>query len=54
MPEGDKGPGVDVLIRYRDEIDDVLPEELRLIEAHLPDLIRFMLEEMGTKEEKRE
>ena len=46
-------PGVDVSIRYRDGIDDVLPEELRLIEAHLPDLIRSMLEEMGIEEERR-
>ena len=53
MPEGDKGPGVDVLIRYRDGIDDVLPEELRLIEAHLPDLIRSMLQDLGIEEEKR-
>ena len=53
MPERDKGPGVDVSIRYRDEIDDVLPEELRLIEAHLPDLIRSMLQDLGIEEEKR-
>ena len=53
MPEGDKKTGVDVSIRYRDGIDDVLPEELRLIEAHLPDLIRSMLEEMGLVEERR-
>jgi hypothetical protein len=53
VPEGDKKTGVDVSIRYRDGIDDVLPEEIRLIEAHLPELIRFMLEEMGTKEEQR-
>jgi len=53
VPEGDKGPDVNVSIRYRDGIDHVLPEELRLIEAHLPDLIRSMLEEMGIKEEQR-
>ena len=51
MPEEDKGSGVDVSIQYRDGIDDVLPEELRLIEAHLPELIRAMLEEMGIEEE---
>jgi hypothetical protein len=51
VPEGDKGPGFDVSIRYHDEIDDVLPEEIRLIEAHLPELIRSMLEEMGIEEE---
>lgn len=53
MPEGDKGPDVDVSIRYRDGIDDVLPEELRLIEAHLPDLIRSMLQDLGLEEERR-
>jgi hypothetical protein len=53
VPEGDKGPGVDVSIRYRDGIDDVLPEELRLIEAHLPDLIRSMLQDLGFEEERR-
>jgi hypothetical protein len=53
VPEGDKGPGFDVSIRYRDGIDDVLPEELRLIEAHLPELIRAMLEEMEIEEEQR-
>jgi hypothetical protein len=53
VPEGDKGPGVDVSIRYRDGIDDVLPGELRLIEAHLPELIRSMLEEMEIKKEQR-
>lgn len=51
MPEGDKGPGVNVSIRYHDGIDDVMPEELRLIEAHLPELIRSMLDEMGIEEE---
>jgi hypothetical protein len=51
VPEGDKGPGFDVSIRYRDRIDDVLPEELRLIEAHLPDLIRSMLQDLGIEEE---
>ena len=53
MPEGDKGSGVDVSIRYRDGIDDVLPEELRLIEAHLPDLIRSMLQDLGLEEERK-
>jgi hypothetical protein len=53
VPEGEKGPGADVSIRYRDGIDDVLPEEIRLIEAHLPELIRAMLEEMGLVEERR-
>ena len=53
MPEGDKEPGVDVSIRYRDGIDDVLPEELRLIEAHLPDLIRSMLQDLGLEEERK-
>jgi len=53
VPEGDKGHGVDISIRYRDGIDDVLPEELRLIEAHLPDLIRSMLQDLGIEEEKR-
>ena len=53
MPEGDKGPGVDVSIQFHEGIDDVLPEELRLIEAHLPDLIRSMLEELGLEEERR-
>ncbi len=54
MPEGDKGPGYHVSIRYRDGIDDVLPEEIRLIEAHLPELIRAMLEELGIEEERKE
>jgi hypothetical protein len=53
VPEGDKGPGVDVSIQFHEGIDDVLPEELRLIEAYLPDLIRSMLEEMGLVEERR-
>ncbi len=53
MPEGDKRPGFHVSIRYRDGIDDVLSEELRLIEAHLPELIRAMLDEMGIEEEQR-
>jgi len=53
VPEGDKGPGVDVSIRFHEGIDDVLPEELRLIEAHLPDLIRAMRKEMGLEEERR-
>jgi len=53
VPEGEKGPGVDVSIRYRDGIDDVLPEELRLIEAHLPDLIRSMLQDLGLEEERK-
>lgn len=53
MPEGDKKTGVAISIRYRDGIDDVLPEELRLIEAHLPDLIRSMLQDLRIEEEKR-
>jgi hypothetical protein len=53
VPEGDKEPGFKVSIRYRDGIDDVLPEELRLIEAHLPDLIRSMLQDLGIEEERR-
>jgi hypothetical protein len=53
VPEGDKKTGVDVSIRYHDGIDDVLPEELRLIEAHLPDLIRAMLQDLGIEEEQR-
>jgi hypothetical protein len=51
VPEGDNGPGFHISIRYRDGINDVLPEELRLIEAHLPELIRSMQEEMGIEEE---
>lgn len=53
MPEGDKGPGVDVSIQFHEGIDDVLTEELRLIEAHLPDLIRSMLQDLGIEEERR-
>jgi hypothetical protein len=53
VPEGDKGHSVDVSIQYRDGIDDVLPEELRLIEAHLPDLIRSMLQDLGLEEERK-
>ena len=53
MPERDNGPGYHVSIRYRDGIDDVLPEELRLIEAHLPDLIRSMLQDLGLEEERK-
>lgn len=53
MAEGDKGPGVDVSIQYHEGIDDVLPEELRLIEAHLPDLFRSMLQDLGIEEEER-
>jgi hypothetical protein len=53
VPEGDKGPGFSVSIRYRDGIDDVLPEELRMMEAHLPELIRSMLEEMEIEKEQR-
>jgi len=51
LPEGEKGPGFDVSIQFHEGIEDVLPEELRLIEAHLPDLFRFMLEEMGIGKE---
>jgi hypothetical protein len=53
VPEGEKRPGVDVSIRYHEGIDDVLPGELRLIEAHLPELIRSMLQDLGIEEERR-
>lgn len=51
MPEDNKGIPVDVSILFREEIMDVLPEEIFLIESNLPELLKDMLEEMNKEGE---
>ena len=46
MPKIDKACQIDVSIRYREGIEEVTPEEISLIEANLPELLKLMLEEM--------
>lgn len=46
MPKIDKACPVDVSIRYREGIEEVTLEEISLIEANLPELLKLMLEEM--------
>ena len=51
MPEGDKQPSFDLTIEYREGIEEVSEEELRLIEAQLPELLKLMMEELAAKED---
>ncbi len=46
MPERNTACPVNVSIRYREGIEEVTPEEISLIEANLPELLRLMLDEM--------
>jgi hypothetical protein len=46
VPKIDKACPVDVSIRYREGIEEVTPEEISLIEANLPELLKLMAEEM--------
>ena len=52
MPKIDKKCPVDVTIRYRDGIEDVTLEEISLIEANLPELLKLMREEMDKEGER--
>lgn len=52
MPNKTKACPVDVTIRYREGIEEVTPEEISLILANLPELLKLMREEMDKKGER--
>ncbi len=49
MPKDDTAFPVDVSIRYREGFEEVTPEEISLIEANLPELLRLIAEELDTE-----
>ena len=51
MPEDDNNPSFDLTVEYREGIEDLSEEEVRLIESQLPDLLKLMMEELAEKEE---
>ena len=51
MPKSDKKPSFDLAIQYRERIEEVSEEEFRFIAAHLPELLKLMMEELAEKEE---
>ena len=53
MPKIDKACPVDVSIRYREGIEEITPEEISLIEANLPELLKLMQKEMNKEGEKQ-
>ena len=53
MPKIDKACQIDVSIRYREGIEEVTPEEISLIEANLPELLKLMQKEMNKEGEKQ-
>lgn len=50
MPKDPKEPTFDFTIQYREGIEDVSKEEVRLIAVHLPELLKLMMEELADKE----
>ncbi len=52
MPKISKACPVNVSIRYRDGIEEVNLEEISLIEANLPELLKLMQEELDREGER--
>jgi hypothetical protein len=53
VPEQKKENGFAVEVHFREGNDELLPEEIDLIGANLPGLLKLMLEEMGKTEGER-
>jgi len=52
VPKKNKPCPFDVSIRYREGIEEVTPEEISLIEANLPELLKLIQEEMEKEGDK--
>jgi len=53
VPKSDKKPSFDLTIQYRERTEDVSEEEFRLIAAHLPELLKLMMEELSERRNRR-
>jgi hypothetical protein len=51
VPETDEENGYTVSVQFRDGIGNPQPEEIMLIQSNLPELLKFMLEELTAEEE---
>lgn len=51
MPESEEGTCFNVSVQFREGIEKISAEEIRLIESNLPELLKLVMEELPNVED---